>query len=134
VNTIASTSAEVLPPPPVTGPNSWFLYTDVASNKDGPGAGLVLIDPEGVEVTYALRLGFPSTNNEAEYEAMLAGLRLAICMRVKGLSVRVDSLLVENQVKGDFEVREEALQKYVDKVKELMMQFDEFEIMQIPRG
>jgi ribonuclease HI len=93
-----------------------------------------LINPEGIDVTYALRLEFPSTNNEAEYEALLAGLRLAIRMKVKRWSVRVDSLLVANQVKGDFEVREETLQKYVDKAKELISRFDEFEITQTPRG
>jgi hypothetical protein len=55
-------------------------------------------------------------------------------MNVKKLSVRVDSLLVANQVTGEFEVREEALQKYVDKAKELIQRFDEFEITQIHRG
>jgi hypothetical protein len=44
---------EALPPPPVSGPNSWVLSTDGASNKDGSGAGVVLIDPDGVDITYA---------------------------------------------------------------------------------
>ncbi|GKF18835.1 reverse transcriptase domain-containing protein, partial [Tanacetum coccineum] len=51
---------------------SWTLLTDGASNPKGSGAGLVLIRPSGVEYTYALRLTFPSTNNDAEYEALLA--------------------------------------------------------------
>jgi ribonuclease HI len=55
-------------------------------------------------------------------------------MKVKRLSVRVDSLLVAHQVKGDFEVREGMLYKYVDKAKELLKQFDEFEFTQIPRS
>nr|GEZ65652.1 reverse transcriptase domain-containing protein [Tanacetum cinerariifolium] len=56
-------------------PNSsskWRLYTDGASNSDGSGAGLMLINPEGKEYTYALRFEFESTNNEAEYKALLA--------------------------------------------------------------
>ncbi|GJY27932.1 reverse transcriptase domain-containing protein [Tanacetum coccineum] len=56
---------------------SWTLFTDGASSPKGSGAVLVLIGPSGIEYTYALRLTFPSTNNEAEYEALLAGLRIA---------------------------------------------------------
>ncbi|GKE56712.1 reverse transcriptase domain-containing protein [Tanacetum coccineum] len=59
----------------------WTLFTDEASNSKGYGAGLVLISPSGVEFTYALRLNFASTNNEAEYEALLAGLRMARKMK-----------------------------------------------------
>ncbi|GKD79309.1 hypothetical protein Tco_1341930, partial [Tanacetum coccineum] len=54
---------------------TWTLFTDRDSSPKGPVAGLVLIGPSGIEYTYALRLTFPSTNNEAEYEALLAGLR-----------------------------------------------------------
>ncbi|GJR10899.1 reverse transcriptase domain-containing protein [Tanacetum coccineum] len=53
------------------------LYTDGASSFDGSGAGLMLISPEGKEYTYALRFKFKTTKNEAEYEALLAGLRIA---------------------------------------------------------
>ncbi|XP_076906999.1 uncharacterized protein LOC143563321 [Bidens hawaiensis] len=52
----------------------WQLYTDRAYNDKGSGAGLKLKDPDGLEFTYAIRLGFKSMNNEAEYEAFLAGL------------------------------------------------------------
>ncbi|GKA68631.1 reverse transcriptase domain-containing protein [Tanacetum coccineum] len=55
----------------------WTLYTDEASSLKGVGAGLVLIDLTRIEYTYAIRLNFPSTNNKAEYEALLAGLRIA---------------------------------------------------------
>ncbi|GKE59203.1 reverse transcriptase domain-containing protein, partial [Tanacetum coccineum] len=56
-------------------PNSnskWRLYTDGASNSDESGAGLMLIDPECKEYTYALRFEFETMNNEAEYQALLA--------------------------------------------------------------
>ncbi|GKG42852.1 reverse transcriptase domain-containing protein, partial [Tanacetum coccineum] len=52
--------------------NAWKLFTDGASSSDGSGAGLILINPEGKEYTYALRFEFETTNNEAEYEALLA--------------------------------------------------------------
>ncbi|GJW46977.1 reverse transcriptase domain-containing protein [Tanacetum coccineum] len=50
---------------------------------DGSGAGLILTNPEGMEFTYALRFEFTATNNEAEYEALIAGLRIAARMGVR---------------------------------------------------
>ncbi|GJR77169.1 reverse transcriptase domain-containing protein [Tanacetum coccineum] len=69
----------------------WVLYTDGASSAKGSGIGLILINPTMTEYTYALRLNFESTNNQAEYEALLAGLRIAKKMGVQSLSVNVDS-------------------------------------------
>ncbi|GJZ15344.1 hypothetical protein Tco_0551021 [Tanacetum coccineum] len=58
-------------------PVHWTLFTDGSSCVDGCGAGVILTDPEGTEFTYALRFQFEATNNEAEYEALIAGLRIA---------------------------------------------------------
>ncbi|GKF73350.1 reverse transcriptase domain-containing protein [Tanacetum coccineum] len=55
----------------------WKLFTDGAVSSNSSGVGLMLIDPEGNEYTYALHFGFETTNNEAEYEALLAGLRIS---------------------------------------------------------
>ncbi|GJU76508.1 reverse transcriptase domain-containing protein, partial [Tanacetum coccineum] len=63
----------------------WKLYTDGASNEHGSGIGLILIDPEGAEYSYALRLNFTNSNNDAEYEALLAGLRIAA--KIKGVLI-----------------------------------------------
>ncbi|GJS94836.1 reverse transcriptase domain-containing protein [Tanacetum coccineum] len=76
----------------------WKLYTDGASNEHGSGAGLILIDPEGTEYSYALRLNFANSNNDAEYEALLAGLRIATKMKVGKMHAFVDSKLVANQI------------------------------------
>ncbi|GKE96665.1 reverse transcriptase domain-containing protein [Tanacetum coccineum] len=69
----------------------------------GSGAGLVLIGPSGIKYTYALRLTFPSTNNEAEYEALLAGLRIARQMNISNIEVKVDSKLVASQINESYE-------------------------------
>ncbi|GJS57276.1 reverse transcriptase domain-containing protein [Tanacetum coccineum] len=66
----------------------WTLFIDRASNSKGSGAGLVLISPSRIEFTYALRLNFTSTNNEAEYKALLAGLCLAAKMQVQAIDVK----------------------------------------------
>nr|GEY90777.1 hypothetical protein [Tanacetum cinerariifolium] len=71
----------------------WTLFTDDASNCKRSRAGLVLISPSSVEFVYALRLNFTSTNNEAEYEALLAGLRIARKLKVHDIDVKVDSKL-----------------------------------------
>ncbi|GJV64422.1 reverse transcriptase domain-containing protein [Tanacetum coccineum] len=78
-------------------PARWTLFTDGSSCVDGCGAGVILTDPEGMEFTYALRFQFETTNNEAEYEALIAGLRIAEKMGVRNLEVNVDSKLVANQ-------------------------------------
>ncbi|GKG53911.1 reverse transcriptase domain-containing protein, partial [Tanacetum coccineum] len=79
-------------------PDPWALFIDGSSCVDGSGAGLILMDPEGAEITYASRFRFDATNNEAEYEAIIAGLRITEQMGVKNLQVSMDSRLVANQV------------------------------------
>ncbi|GJW92013.1 reverse transcriptase domain-containing protein [Tanacetum coccineum] len=87
-------------------PEPWTLFTDGSSCIDGSGAGLILTNPEGVEFTYAMRFRFEATNNEAEYEALIAGLRIAEQMGVKNLQGNVDSRLVANQVNDSYVAKE----------------------------
>ncbi|GKF07566.1 putative ribonuclease H-like domain-containing protein, partial [Tanacetum coccineum] len=79
-----------VPSAPLDKTNLWKLYTDGASNDHGSGAGLILIDPEGTEYSYAIRLNFTNSNNDAEYEALLAGLRIAVRMKVEKIHAFVD--------------------------------------------
>nr|GEW53976.1 reverse transcriptase domain-containing protein [Tanacetum cinerariifolium] len=76
----------------------WKLFTDGSSNEGGFRAGLILTNPGGVEFTYALCFEFKASNNKAEYEALLAGLRNAKSMGVKHIEAFVDSKLVANQI------------------------------------
>ncbi|GKG16802.1 reverse transcriptase domain-containing protein [Tanacetum coccineum] len=82
--------------------SNWRLYTDRAYNSDGSRAGLMLIDPEGKEYTYALRFKFETMNNEVEYEALLAGLRIAQEMEIAKVAIFLDSHLLVNQIKGTY--------------------------------
>ncbi|GKE30811.1 reverse transcriptase domain-containing protein [Tanacetum coccineum] len=83
-------------------PEPWILFMDGSSCTDGSEAGLILTNPEGMEFTYALRFRFDATNNEAEYEALIAGLKIAKQMGIKKLQANVDSRLVANQVNRMF--------------------------------
>nr|GEU96766.1 reverse transcriptase domain-containing protein [Tanacetum cinerariifolium] len=91
----------------------WTLFTDGSSCVDGFGAGLILTKPEGVEFTYALRFQFAASNNEAEYEALIAVLRIVARMGVKDVHVSVDSKLVANQVLGTYVPKEDNMVKYL---------------------
>ncbi|GJR22429.1 reverse transcriptase domain-containing protein [Tanacetum coccineum] len=125
-------SLEVSPEIDDTG--AWTLYTDGAASSKGSGAGLILIGPSGVEYAYALRLTFASTNNEAEYEALLAGLRMARMMNVLRIEVKVDSKLVASQINGMYEASNGSMIKYLAKAKKCISEFKTFSIENIPRG
>ncbi|GJX37982.1 reverse transcriptase domain-containing protein [Tanacetum coccineum] len=84
--------------------SKWRFYTDEASNSDGSGAGLMLIYPEGKEYTYTLRFGFEKTNNEAEYEALLA---------------------------GTFVAKQTSIKDYLQKVKTALRGFEEYTVEQV---
>ena len=62
---------------PTNGDQRWTMYVDGASSTTGSRAGILLENEEGVVVEHSLTLSFPTSNNQAEYEALLAGLRLA---------------------------------------------------------
>nr|GEU98342.1 reverse transcriptase domain-containing protein [Tanacetum cinerariifolium] len=82
---------------------------------DGSRVGLILTNPEGVEFTYALTFRFDATNNEAEYKALIAGLRIAKQMGIKNLQANMDSRLVANQVNGKYVAKEVDMIRYLEK-------------------
>ncbi|XP_027182008.1 uncharacterized protein LOC113780403 [Coffea eugenioides] len=112
----------------------WVLFVDGVSSKEGSGAGLLLTSPTGEELTYALRFDFPASNNEAEYEALLTGLRIAHQMSITAIRVRSDSQLVVCQVRGEYEVKEDVMKEYLAKVRKAIKLFDIFEIERVPRS
>ena len=83
-------------------PLKWKLYIDGSSNENSSGAGFMLINPENHRVSSALRFTFKASNNEAEYKALLAGLRLAKKLQVDLILIFSDSKLVVSQISGEF--------------------------------
>jgi hypothetical protein len=75
-------------PPPQIQAECWTLYFDGSVMKTGAGAGMLFVSPLGEYMRYAIRLHFPASNNMAEYEALLCGLKIAIEIGVKRLDVR----------------------------------------------
>ena len=123
---VMTTSALVILP--------WEVYTDGAANRKGAGIRIMLITPEKLVMEKSLRLGFLATNNEAEYEALLA--RIAMVSQLRGEVVKLYSYsrLVVGQVNREFEARDERVQGYLAKVKQAPAQFRSFVLKQIPRG
>ncbi|GJX85049.1 reverse transcriptase domain-containing protein [Tanacetum coccineum] len=111
----------------------WILFTYGSSCIDGSRAGLILINPEGMEFTYALRFRFDATNNKPEYEALIARLGIAKQIGVKNLLANVDSRLVANQVNGTYVAKEADMIRYLEKVKTLTSSFKAFSIKQVRR-
>ncbi|GKD44593.1 reverse transcriptase domain-containing protein [Tanacetum coccineum] len=106
-------------------PKEELLYTCV---------GLIVTSPVGTKFTYALRFQFTASNNEAEYEALIAGLWIPAQMGVRNVNMSVDSKLVANQVLGTYVAKEENMIKYLEKAKSLISGFANFSISQVPRS
>ena len=77
---------------------------------------------------YALRFGFQASNNEAEYKALIAGLKLAKEMRVESLEIYNDSQLVVCQVTNEYQARGKKMVAYLQKAKDLLSTFSSFKI------
>jgi ribonuclease HI len=112
---------------------AWTVSIDGSSTKEMSGVGVILVSPEGDKFEYALQLRFRATNNEAEYEALLAGLRLSKGMGIKALTIKSDSQLIVGQVKGEYEAKEDRMKNYLTAVKTLLAHFEKVELLQIPR-
>jgi ribonuclease HI len=99
------------------------MYFDGSLMKTGAGAGLLSISPLGKHVRYVLRLHFPASNNVAEYEALVNGLRIAIELGVRRLDARGDFQLVIDQVMKNSHYRDRKMVAYCDEVWRLEDKF-----------
>ncbi|XP_052199602.1 uncharacterized protein LOC127806391 [Diospyros lotus] len=118
------------PAPPTS--SVWELFVYGSSSEHGSRAGVLLVSPEGHKIPYALGFGFKETNNEVEYEALLAGLRLAKEVKTERLKIFNDSQLVVCQVQGEYQEKGPTMVAYLQKVQELLHFFEECEVNQVP--
>ena len=112
---------------PYDGPEQesrWTLYFDGASNALGNGTSAVLISLEGCHTPFTARLCFNRTNNMAEYEACIFGLKAAIDLGIKSLGVFGESALVISQIKGERDTKHPNLMSYKEHVFTLLPHFD----------
>ena len=111
------------------------LHTDGgARGNPGPaGIGVVLTDEHGDAIGEIARGIGETTNNVAEYAAVIAGLELALARGVTDVSIAVDSELVVNQLRGAWKIKNERLRSLAVKARSLMNRFDSASIKHVPR-
>ena len=93
----------------VTFAPSWKVYKDRASNQKGAGVGIVLVTPEKLIMEKSLQLGFSTTNNEAEYKALLARIVMVRLLGGEMVELYFDFRLIVAQVNGKFEAQDERM-------------------------
>ncbi|GAV69369.1 RVT_3 domain-containing protein, partial [Cephalotus follicularis] len=111
----------------------WKLSVDGSSCLIGSGAGLVLTSPDGWTLEYALRFKFKVTNNEAEWEALIAGLTIAKHLEVQRIEASSDSQLVVGLANGEYEAREELMTKYLAHFQGIKSAFEVLRIVKVQR-
>ena len=94
---------------PTTGREQWTIKTDGSSAQKREGVGIIIVAFDGEILRYGVQLKFPATNNEAEYEGILMGLRLGKALWVKNLLIQSDSKLVIRKIKEEYEAKEERM-------------------------
>ena len=114
----------------------WLLHADGASlGNPGPGgAGAVLYNEQGqVAAEVSLYLGAKVTNNEAEYQGLLEGLKKALELGVRKLRIRMDSELVVRQILGIYKVKNARLAVYYQEVGKALRELEKFDIAHVRR-
>ncbi|KFK24085.1 hypothetical protein AALP_AAs60550U000200 [Arabis alpina] len=115
-------------------PGIWELHVDGSSSKNGFGVGIRIASPTGEILEQSFRLGFKASNNEAEYEAIIAGMRLAQGLNIEHVQAFCDSQLVTSQFSGEYATKYDRMEAYVKIVKVLALTFKDFTLTRIPRG
>ncbi|XXG59271.1 hypothetical protein AAC387_Pa04g1381 [Persea americana] len=110
-----------------------LVFVDGSSTSNRAGASIVLQSPKGLVIEQALTFGFKASNNEAEYEAVIAGLNSAKILEARHIVVFSDSQLVTNQLSGDYQARDDRMVSYLAHTKGLLSQFVRTEIRQVGR-
>ena len=108
-------------------------YFDGAFSLQGAGAGVLLVAPTGEHLKYLIQIHFPremSTDNTAEYEGLLAGLKIAADLEIRKLIIKGDSQLVIKQVNKDYQ--SPLMEAYVDEVRKLEERFDGLQAEHVP--
>jgi ribonuclease HI len=113
---------------------TWTIFCDGSWGTFGAGATAILVAPSKVRTCYAARLDFSCTNNIAEYEALLLGLRKLKAMGIRRAVLKTDSQVIAGHVDKSSKTRDPKLEKYLDTVRRLEASFEGFSVKNIPRG
>jgi ribonuclease HI len=118
-------------PTPIERPEHRVMYFDSSLKLEGASAGVLLISPTGEQLKYVLQIFWKVSNNKAEYEALLHGVRLAASLGIKRLLVYDDSAVVINQVNKSWDRNKEDVDAYCLEVRKLENKFYGLEFHQV---
>lgn len=107
--------------------SKWVMHFDGSKMLAGLGAGVVLTPPTGDTVQYVLQILYTGSNNAAEYEALLHGLRMAVSMGIQRVEVRGDSNLAISQINGDFDSKDPKMAAYRNAILKMSARFEGLE-------
>jgi ribonuclease HI len=110
------------------------MYFDGALNLEGAGAGVLLISPQGEQLKYVLQIHYKASNNRAEYEALIHGLRIAVSLAIKRLLAFGDSKVVIEQVNKERDCIKDTMDAYHAEIRKLEGHFDGIEFQPVPRN
>ena len=120
--------------PPAPDSTHWRMHFDGSKMRTGLGAGVVLTSPKGDKLKYALQIHFAASNNVAEYEALIHGLRLAKELGIRRILCYGDSDLVVQQSSGDWDAKDANMASYRFLVQQLSGYFEGCEFLHVPRN
>jgi ribonuclease HI len=111
--------------------STWVVYVEGSSASKRSGVGVILLNPKGQVFRFAVKLNFVTTNNEAEYEAVITGLSISREVGATNVEIRSDSQVVVGQVQGEFDTQEVRMARYLEKVLKLQSCFERVIITKI---
>jgi ribonuclease HI len=112
---------------------SWTMHFDGSKREAGAGAGVILTSPQGDKMKYVLRMKFRASNNEAEYEALIDGMRMAKICGATRLVIYGDSNLVVQQTMNECDAHAANMIAYHALYNSLEGDFDRYELRHVGR-
>ncbi|KAL0445232.1 UNVERIFIED_CONTAM: hypothetical protein Slati_2245900 [Sesamum latifolium] len=111
------------PPEETSKDEKWLLHVDGSSTTQGSGAGIVITSPQGEDSEFTIKFDFKASNNEAEYEVLVASMKMAHEAGARHLLAYSDSQLMVKQVESTYEAKEKSMAQYLQHIAELRTSF-----------
>ncbi|XP_072149537.1 uncharacterized protein [Setaria viridis] len=123
---------EIQKPPSPKKPEHWTMYYDGALNLEGAGVGVHFISPKGEQLNYVLQIHCKTTNNGAECEALIHGLRIVVSLGIKRILTYSDSKVVIQQVNKNWDCAKDSMDAYCAENHKLEAHFNGLEFHHVP--